>query len=170
MPQEVREQQKVAGEQQSGSSSGSKKASSADKASGGEQLAGWEKHVKNLQQAAQKERCRLPISMACPVESCEDQFTGVDAWDSRMEHLARHFEAAGKGEEPPVPSTGEADPTLVQWASDENVAIVVKCGTQWVLNNPLKPTDIAVMAAAANKLAAARGNAGEEDAEGEFED
>ncbi|KAH8839925.1 hypothetical protein MCOR27_010684 [Pyricularia oryzae] len=170
MPQAVREQQKVAGEQQSGSSGGSKKASSADKASGGEQLAGWEKHVKNLQQAAQKERCRLPISMACPVESCEDQFIGVDAWDSRMEHLARHFEAAGKGEEPPVPSTGEADPTLVQWASDENVAVVVKCGTQWVLNNPLKPTDIAVMAAAANKLAAARGNAGEEDAEGEFED
>ncbi|TLD21544.1 hypothetical protein PspLS_09191 [Pyricularia sp. CBS 133598] len=171
MPQEIREQQKVAGEQQGGSSSGcKKKASSADKASGGEQLAGWDKHVKNLQQAAEKERCRLPTSMACPVESCEEQFIGVDAWDLRMEHLARHFEAAGKGEEPPVPSAGEADPSLVQWASDENVAVVVKCGTEWVLNNPLKPTDIAVMAAAANKLAAARGDAGEEDAEGEFDD
>ncbi|KAI6355618.1 hypothetical protein MCOR25_008148 [Pyricularia grisea] len=170
MPQDIREQQK-AGEQQSGSSSsGKKKASSADKTSGGEQLASWEKHVKNLQQAAAKERCRLPTSMACPVESCGEQFMGVDAWDLRMEHLARHFEAAGKGEEPPVPSTGEADPSLIQWASDENVAVVVKCGTQWVLNNPLKPTDIAVMAAAANKLAAARGNADEEDAEGEFDD
>ncbi|TLS29391.1 hypothetical protein PpBr36_01959 [Pyricularia pennisetigena] len=171
MPQDIREQQKMAGEQQSGScSGGKKKASSADKASGGEQLAGWEKHVKNLQQAAEKERCRLPTFMACPVENCGEQFSGVDAWDSRMEHLARHFEAASKGEEPPVPSTGESDPSLVQWASDENVAVVVKCGTQWVLNNPLKPTDIAVMAAAANKLAAARGDVGEEDAEGEFDD
>lgn len=183
MPKDLKEQQNVAGDV--GQKGGSGKKVSSDGAWSGavEQLNDWEKHVKQLQQYAEKERCTLPIYMTCPVKSCGEHFEGSDTWDLRMEHLARHFEAAGKGEEPPVPSSGEADPSLVSWASDENVAIVVKCGTQWVLNNPLKPTDVAVMAAAANKLAAAAagsftlgssamspGDVGEEDAEGELED
>ncbi|KAL8333932.1 hypothetical protein RB593_003538 [Gaeumannomyces tritici] len=133
----------------------------------GEALA-WEEVLRQMQCDAERDRCRLPTRMQCPAPGCATAFEGDNAWDERMEHLAKHLEAAARGDQPVVPLAGggggEPDRSLIEWASRPNVAIIVPCAgggrgaagtTQWVLNNPLKPSGAAVMAITAAAAAAA---------------
>lgn len=99
----------------------------------------WEEKIKALQAHALRERCELPTYMRCPAPDCSAEFSGTDAWDLRMEHVARHLESAAVGEEAPVVFGGPTDPTLVAWATSPDVAVVRAAGAgQWVLNNPLR--------------------------------
>lgn len=149
----------------------------------------WENRLKQMQRNAEMERCRLPTRMLCPAPGCTAIFEGGNAWDERMEHLAKHLDAAARGDEPAVRLDGgagaEPDRSLIEWASRPDVAIIVPCATgsgtgmQWVLNNPLKPSGVAVMAITAAAAAATKVTdntplldeivveRGDEDAEGE---
>ncbi|KAJ9156340.1 Hydrogen peroxide stress regulator 1 [Pleurostoma richardsiae] len=100
----------------------------------------WDEHIRALQQSALRERCRLPPHMACPAAGCAQQFNGPDAWDLRMEHVARHLERAAAGAEPAVVFGGGGDPTLMAWATRGDVAVVRMAagGGAWEMNNPLR--------------------------------
>lgn len=104
----------------------------------------WDTEIKHLQSAALRERCPLPTEMRCPAPCCDTAFTGADAWDQRMEHVARHLERAALGQEDPVVFGGDADPSLMAWAARSDVAVVrpapagVGAAQAWVLNNPLR--------------------------------
>lgn len=101
--------------------------------------ADWDEQIKALQHAALRERCQLPTHMHCPAPHCDAEFTGVDAWDQRMEHVARHLERAALGQEEPVAFGGPADPSLTVWATRADVAVVRPAGPgHWALNNPLR--------------------------------
>ncbi|KAF3760472.1 hypothetical protein M406DRAFT_358191 [Cryphonectria parasitica EP155] len=77
--------------------------------------------------------------MKCPAPRCTEAFNGPDAWDHRMEHVARHLEKAALGQEQAVLFGGPADPSLMGWATKSDVAIVRPVGQGgWLLNNPLQ--------------------------------
>lgn len=116
---------------------------SASASSSSPSAADWEEQIKTLQSRALRERCELPTYMRCPAAPhCSAEFSGADAWDQRMEHVARHLENAALGDEEPVVFGGPTDPTLVEWATGPDVAVVRAVGPtggqQWVLNNPLR--------------------------------
>lgn len=100
----------------------------------------WEDEIKAHQSHAHRERCKLPTQMDCPANHCEHSFVGVDAWDQRMEHVAKHLEKAATGAEDPVVFGGPADPTLMAWVTRPDVAVVREAAAagKWVLNNPLR--------------------------------
>lgn len=99
----------------------------------------WDDHIKILQSHALRERCQLPAHMNCPAPHCTSTFSGADAWDQRMEHVAKHLEKAATGEEEPVVFGGPSDPSLMNWATGPEVAVVRPAGAgRWVLNNPLR--------------------------------
>ncbi|WQF88673.1 Putative Zinc finger C2H2-type, transcription factor Grauzone [Colletotrichum destructivum] len=100
----------------------------------------WDDHLKDLQAEAEQTRCDLPQYMRCPAGDCGHEFNGPQAWDERMEHVARHLERAADGKEPTVHFGGETDPTLTQWASSPGVYVVRQTDTpgNWELINPLK--------------------------------
>ncbi|EFQ29138.1 hypothetical protein CGRA01v4_11554 [Colletotrichum graminicola] len=100
----------------------------------------WDDHLKNLQADAEQTRCDLPHHMRCPASDCGHEFNGPQAWDERMEHVARHLERAADGKEPAVHFGNENDPTLTQWASSPDVYVVrkTKAPGGWELINPLK--------------------------------
>ncbi len=62
----------------------------------------WEDALRDLQQIGQRERCQLPTFMKCPVPGCEVEFLSANAWDDRMEHVAKHLEKAAAGKEDEV--------------------------------------------------------------------
>lgn len=100
----------------------------------------WENRLKELQQDGLKPRCRLPDYMVCPAEGCGIDFHGNNAWDDRMEHVARHLEASSAGREPPVVFGGKTDTTLTEWATRPEVGIAKRVGPNtWHLDNPLRP-------------------------------
>lgn len=100
---------------------------------------GWDDRIRVLQSQAQRERCQLPAFMQCPAPRCPLTFSGADAWDQRMEHVAKHLERAAAGEEQPVVFGGLADPSLMAWATRPEVAVVrAHRPGRWVLNNPLR--------------------------------
>ncbi|EXF82583.1 hypothetical protein CFIO01_13157 [Colletotrichum fioriniae PJ7] len=101
----------------------------------------WDEHLKSLQTDAEKIRCDLPKYMRCPAADCGHDFNGPQAWDERMEHVARHLERAAEGKEPMVHFGGEHDLTLTQWASSADVYVVRRTRNmtaEWELINPLK--------------------------------
>jgi hypothetical protein len=109
----------------------------------------WETRLKHLQENAIRPRCALPTRMCCPVPSCPaEPFQGQDAWNQRMEHVAKHMERAAQGKEPRVVFGGDGDTTLVRWAARGDVAIIVpRAGTAeapadgppgWGLKSPLR--------------------------------
>ncbi|CAN8105742.1 unnamed protein product [Discula destructiva] len=99
----------------------------------------WDEEVRSLQTSALRERCQLPVYMKCPAPQCTQAFSGADAWDQRMEHVARHLERAALGQEPPVGFGGPADPSLMDWVTRADVCVVRAMGPgRWVLNNPLR--------------------------------
>lgn len=101
----------------------------------------WDEQIKQLQAQAHRVRCALPTHMRCPAPRCEAEFSGEDAWDQRMEHVARHLEAAALGQEEAVVFGGPLDNSLTEWATRPDVAVVRAAGPgRWVLNNPLSRT------------------------------
>ena len=102
----------------------------------------WDNELHRLQEAAIRHRCDLPKYMRCPAAACEKEFKGVNAWDDRMEHVARHLERAAMGEEPPVRFGGAEDPTLAQWAEHPSVGVTRCTADGWELCNPLKDVHI----------------------------
>lgn len=125
----------------------------------------WETRERAHQDKAKRTRCELPTYMRCPARDCAARFEGPNAWDDRMEHVAKHLEKAvvGGGSEPPIEFGGDDDGTLTEWATRADVAIIERGERgRWRLRNPLKCNN--------NGGAAAAGTAmddGEEDAEGE---
>ncbi|KAK4144187.1 uncharacterized protein C8A04DRAFT_11704 [Dichotomopilus funicola] len=171
----------------------------------------WNDHVKQLQAKAMHPRCHLPTLMRCPVPDCgAEAFRGENAWNLRMEHVAKHMDrtrtgGAGSGSKlargsPNSPNGkgvvvfgGEEDPTLVQWASSKEVAIIVPRESEaghdaeagdgeedtargkWILRSPLKrgPGGNVVVEEeedAEEDLDADADADGDEDAEGEEDD
>lgn len=100
----------------------------------------WEERIRGLQSEAYKLRCQLPHHMACPAPDCDVQFHGPNAWDDRMEHVAKHLERAAQGAEKAVVFGGDTDLTLVDWAASRHVSVVRRDAKgAWRLCNPLKP-------------------------------
>jgi hypothetical protein len=96
--------------------------------------AAWEEQLKQRQEAAVRDRIVLPTYMRCPARGCVAEFRGAEAWDQRMEHVAKHLESGDRGE---VVFGGPEDDTLLSWAGREDVGVVVRCGEGWVLNRVL---------------------------------
>ena len=101
----------------------------------------WEDNVRSYQDRAHRIRCDLPTRMGCPSPGCPTEFEGPNAWDERMEHVAKHLDKAGLGAESPLVFGGESDRSLVEWAARPDVSIIRSDGQGgWVLHNPLRPT------------------------------
>jgi uncharacterized C2H2 Zn-finger protein len=124
-----------------GSAKSSNKAMASSQASSCASPAAWDDTIKTLQTNALRERCQLPEFMECPATHCRQTFNGVDAWDQRMEHVARHLEKAATGAEEPVVFGGPTDPSLMRWVARPDVAVArqVAATGEWVLSNPLRP-------------------------------
>ncbi len=98
---------------------------------------------RRAEQQALRVRCTLPTHMRCPAQphGCESEFVGEKAWDERMEHVAKHLESSAASGEPPLDFGDANDPTLMDWASHPDVALIRKnADDQWELNNPEIPT------------------------------
>ncbi|KAK0613471.1 hypothetical protein B0T14DRAFT_498954 [Immersiella caudata] len=93
----------------------------------------WEEDLSHFQEGAKCERCKLPDFMTCPAQGCATEFNSPEAWDQRMEHVARHLDAASQGREASVVFGGEHDTCLTEWAGREEVAIIERDGGRWVL-------------------------------------
>ncbi|KAK7750880.1 hypothetical protein SLS62_007143 [Diatrype stigma] len=107
----------------------------------------WEDNVRAYQEGAHRTRCHLPSRMDCPAPGCRVVFEGPNAWDERMEHVAKHLDKAGglgdSAVESPFSIGGEnhEDTTLIAWATRPEVDIIRKDDKgKWVLHNPLRPT------------------------------
>lgn len=110
-------------------------------------LGEWGKQVKEHQKNAQRTRCALPDQMDCPQAGCTTSFHGKDAWDDRMEHVARHLDATGSASDMQrsggglaLEFGGPSDHTLLDWSMRADVN-VIRWNTQsrrWELNNPLR--------------------------------
>ncbi|POS80554.1 hypothetical protein DHEL01_v201055 [Diaporthe helianthi] len=140
--QHLRRMHRPAQINKTGSAKLSKKATASSPASSTcANPADWDDNIKTLQNNALRERCQLPEYMACPAPHCTHTFNGVDAWDQRMEHVARHLDKAATGAEEPVVFGGPSDPSLMAWVARPDVAVArqVKSTGEWVLNNPLRP-------------------------------
>ncbi|KAI2638943.1 hypothetical protein GGS26DRAFT_364742 [Hypomontagnella submonticulosa] len=99
----------------------------------------WESREREHQDEAKRTRCNLPSHMRCPAFDCKARFDGPNAWDDRMEHVAKHLEKAVTGLEPPIEFGGEHDTTLIEWATHADVAIIERGEKgNWKLRNPLK--------------------------------
>lgn len=129
----------------------------------------WDRMLRCMQDSAERKRCELPTYMKCPAPDCIAEFRGANAWDDRMEHVARHLDARSPGE-PHVVFGGHDDKTLTDWAKRPDVNIVRHIGgDRWELVVPLKTT--AKEAGSSRKLGASfRSSAcDDEDAIGEPE-
>ncbi|KAJ8123492.1 hypothetical protein ONZ43_g575 [Nemania bipapillata] len=99
----------------------------------------WEEQQRIRQDEAIRTRCHLPTHMRCPAANCTVVFQGTNAWDDRMEHVAKHLEKVAAGTEPPLPFGGNEDSTLVDWATSPEIGILRKGERgKWMLQNPLK--------------------------------
>ncbi|KAI1107127.1 hypothetical protein F4804DRAFT_242158 [Jackrogersella minutella] len=121
----------------------------------------WEVRERAHQDQAKRTRCHLPNHMQCPAFGCSARFDGANAWDDRMEHVAKHLEKAVTGSELPVDFGGEHDKTLIDWATRADISIIERGEKgKWRLRNPLKSSScLAVEMSVTHE--------GDEDAEGE---
>ncbi|OTB16624.1 hypothetical protein K445DRAFT_375251 [Daldinia sp. EC12] len=121
----------------------------------------WEVRERAHQEEAKRTRCELPTHMRCPAVGCTARFDGSNAWDDRMEHVAKHLEKAVTGSEPPIQFGGPNDDTLIDWATRPEIAIIERGAKgKWELRNPLKHGGSPTVEATADQE-------GDEDAEGE---
>ncbi len=101
----------------------------------------WEDNIRSYQEQARRTRCHLPTHMDCPAPGCKAEFEGPNAWDERMEHVAKHLDKAGLGVESRISFGGNQDATLIQWATRPDVSIIRNDDKgRWELHNPLRPT------------------------------
>jgi hypothetical protein len=71
-----------------------------------------------------------PEECACLV--CDAKFTGSNAWDERLEHIGKHWEATKKeNEEPNDPKEWREDRTLHDFLDDQGIIAVE--GKRWIL-------------------------------------
>ncbi|KAL2115762.1 hypothetical protein VTJ04DRAFT_10017 [Mycothermus thermophilus] len=108
----------------------------------------WDARVKELQESCKRPRCALPEIMRCPVRGCTHApFRGQEAWNLRMEHVAKAHMESPTAAVDPQPSKrvvfgGDDDPTLVEWASHPSVAIIEPAppglGRKWTLKTQLQ--------------------------------
>ncbi|KAK3327808.1 hypothetical protein B0T19DRAFT_174508 [Cercophora scortea] len=177
MPPQVKKTLKQAASKKSGSSSSAAAATAGQNATAAPPSAvEWEERMRACQKRACKQRCHLPDTMLCPAVGCAVEFRGADAWDQRMEHVARHLEKAAAEREPPVVFGGQGDPSLVHWASSDQVAIIKRAagdeGREWVLNTPLKrgagggPGGIVIVASSSSAAPAVPAAAASDDERG----
>ncbi|KAI1348892.1 hypothetical protein F5Y01DRAFT_195819 [Xylaria sp. FL0043] len=123
----------------------------------------WEEQQRAHQDEAIRTRCHLPTHMLCPASGCNVRFDGANAWDERMEHVAKHLEKAAAGTEPPVKFGGDTDCTLVNWATSPAIGILRRGEKgRWALQNPLKATGYPIPPATTEEH--------DEDADAECED
>ncbi|KAI1459284.1 hypothetical protein F4805DRAFT_92850 [Annulohypoxylon moriforme] len=105
----------------------------------------WEARERTHQEEAKRTRCSLPTHMQCPAFNCSSRFDGPNAWDDRMEHVARHLEKAVTGSEQPIEFGGDHDNTLIDWATRADIAIIERGEKgKWRLRNPLKPSNSSI--------------------------
>jgi len=103
----------------------------------------WEgSTLRRFQQDALRQRYKLPETMTCPTTGCGWEYHGPDAWDQRMEHVARHLEAAGQGREEQVVFGGDRDKCLVEWASRKDVGIIKWVEGSWELTEQPLTVDL----------------------------
>ncbi|KAI1389781.1 uncharacterized protein F4822DRAFT_213208 [Hypoxylon trugodes] len=120
----------------------------------------WEACERAHQDEAKRTRCDLPTHMRCPAFGCNARFDGPNAWDDRMEHVAKHLEKAVSGSEQPIEFGGQHDRTLIEWATRPDIAIIERGDKgKWQLRNPLKSSG--------GLLTETIPDQGDEDAEGE---
>ncbi|KAI1325115.1 hypothetical protein F5Y16DRAFT_278762 [Xylariaceae sp. FL0255] len=125
----------------------------------------WEQRQRKHQDEALRTRCHLPTHMMCPARQCSSQFDGQNAWDDRMEHVAKHLEKSAAGTEPPLRFGADTDATLIDWAANPAVGILRRGSNgNWALQNPLKVSSgkVAVAIQAPHEV--------DEDADAEGED
>ncbi|CAG9999645.1 unnamed protein product [Clonostachys byssicola] len=91
----------------------------------------WECMIKALLEQSWHVRCLTPTYMECPNPDCNLSFQGDDAWDQRMEHIARHMEMAATGEADDIVIGGDDDRTLVEWASLPEIGVIERVDDQW---------------------------------------
>ncbi len=126
----------------------------------------WEEQQRVHQDEAIRTRCQLPTHMSCPAPGCSVRFDGNNAWDERMEHVAKHLEKAAAGTEPPVKFGGDTDGTLVDWATSPAIGILRRGEKgRWALQNPLRAIGYPV----SPPVTAGDGDDEDADAEGEDE-
>ncbi|KAK0627599.1 hypothetical protein B0T14DRAFT_512945 [Immersiella caudata] len=101
----------------------------------------WEAKLRSLQEEAIRVRCALPEHLTCPATDCTSEFHGPDAWDQRLEHVARHLDRAWGGYEPTVVFGGENDAAFVEWASRDDVGIIEKVDGEWSLKRGMGGRD-----------------------------
>lgn len=110
----------------------------------------WEDLQRVRQEEAIRTRCQLPVHMACPAPHCCVKFDGTNAWDDRMEHVAKHLEKIAAGTEPSMQFGGDNDSTLVDWATSPAIGILRReAKGRWTLQNPLRATGYPVPSAPA---------------------
>lgn len=101
----------------------------------------WDDKQHRCQEEAMKIRCQLPTHMRCPAPHCNARFDGANAWDERMEHVAKHLEKAAAGAEPQLRFDGDTDSTLVEWATSPAIGILRRGdNSRWMLLKPLETT------------------------------
>lgn len=129
----------------------------------------WDEQQRVCQEEAVRTRCQLPIHMVCPAPHCSVKFDGTNAWDDRMEHVAKHLEKIAAGTEPSMQLGGDDDSTLVDWATSPAIGILRReAKGRWTLQNPLKATGYLVPSVPAAPVDDDRGDEDEDaDAEGE---
>ncbi|KAJ9165307.1 Zinc finger protein ZIC 5 [Coniochaeta hoffmannii] len=131
----------------------------------------WDEQLRRRQESALRDRIVLPKYMRCPADGCGDEFKGADAWDLRMEHVAKHLESGDCGE---VRFGGPQDTTLVEWAGSPEVGVIVRSGGEWVLANVMgkggSGSVVREIMAEGGGGAGKGAASGDEDAEGEDDD
>ncbi|KAH7358462.1 hypothetical protein B0T11DRAFT_104175 [Plectosphaerella cucumerina] len=135
----------------------------------------WEGQLRELQGEAIQTRCQLPEFMKCPSTTCTQEFHGTNAWDERMEHVAKHLDKASEGREGPLSFGGTGDPTLTVWAEKPEVGVVRKVAEgRWELVNMLRgvagPSNGHGKGKGASRAAASRKRRAEEEPEDEEDD
>jgi len=96
----------------------------------------WDDQLRKFQDRALRSRCSLPEYMTCPAVGCNAEFRGSEAWDQRMEHVARHLDRAAQGSEPSVVFGGPQDTCLTAWAGSPEVSIIEPTARGWRLKAP----------------------------------
>ncbi|KAF4964777.1 hypothetical protein FSARC_7376 [Fusarium sarcochroum] len=96
----------------------------------------WVIEEQKLQEAALRQRCRLPASLRCPANGCTSTFDGPRAWDNHIEHVAIHLERVARMSEPPLTFGGAGDEELIKWASSSSVGVIERTEGGWRICQP----------------------------------
>ncbi|OBT48555.1 hypothetical protein VE00_01385 [Pseudogymnoascus sp. WSF 3629] len=102
----------------------------------------WERRLSELLEEGKRKGRAAITKVACPVPGCTAGWEGARAWDERMEHVARHWDAVkGRGAE-----WCESGGGVLEWAEREGV--VRRCeggvgggGAGWVLGEGVGEVD-----------------------------